>query len=235
MISNRNQFIIWVKPIEWCFIKSYLCLSKKIKYLFDIFESFYHLKPSLVDDNAVYRLFPWGCPLLTHVSKNICSYLSCVSEVPRSSFLFERHLSEMMPPYGFNAPKKVLTHDVCQNFFGLFLCVRNFDTQKQATKNLPLFLLALSHFLLSLSLSICGLLAPLPRSSAPLAPPTSFDVSHLLHVNLTVISPPSPAHISPLSYRLMLRFFKPTQLPEVAPPDTCEPSPLEVAPPDSWA
>ena len=79
------------------------------------------MKPSLVDDNAVYRLFPWGCPLLTHVSKNICSYLSCVSEVPRSSFLFERHLSEMMPPYGFNAPKKVLTH-VCRNFLACF-CV----------------------------------------------------------------------------------------------------------------
>ena len=32
MKTNRNQFIILIQPIEWCFIKSYLCLSKKIIY-----------------------------------------------------------------------------------------------------------------------------------------------------------------------------------------------------------
>ena len=139
MKTNRNQFIIWVKPIEWCFYKKLFMSVKKNQISIWHFRSFHRLKPSLVDDNAVYRLFPWGCPLLTHVSQNICSYLSCVSEVPRSSFLFERHLSEMMPPYGFNAPKNVLTH-VCHNFFGLFLCVRNFDTQKQATQKICHFL-----------------------------------------------------------------------------------------------
>ena len=86
--------------------------------------------------------FSHGVVHFWHMCQKIFVPISlCVSEVdkyllthvPRSSFLFERHLSEKMPPYGFNAPEKVLTH-VCQHFFGLFLCVRNFDTQKQATK-----------------------------------------------------------------------------------------------------
>ncbi len=53
---------------------------------------------------------------------------------------------------------------------------------------------------LSMSLSICGLLPPLPRSSPRTS---SVDVSsHLKHVILPVIPPPSCAHISPLTYRL---------------------------------
>jgi hypothetical protein len=135
-------------------------------------------------------------------------------------------LTALMPP-------KKFWHTCVKNFLACF-CVSEILTHRNRPhKKFATFFggttLALSHFLLSLSLSICGLLAPLPRSYAPIAHPSFFDVSsHVLHINLPVIPSPSPAHISPLSYRLMLRFFKPTQLPEVEPPDTCEPSPLEV-------
>ncbi len=122
----------------WKECQSKICLT--------FFNSVYHLKPFSVYVEAAYRIFPSSGPLLTHVSKNFCSYLSCVSLVHRSNFVFELNLSEMIPPCGFNSPKTILTH-VCQNFCGLFLCVRDSDIQKQATNTkLPPFLLALSHF-----------------------------------------------------------------------------------------
>ena len=106
---------------------------------------------------------------LTHVSQNICSYLSCVSEVPRSSFLFERHLSEMMPPYGFNAPKNVLTHTCVITFLACF-CVseilthRNRPHKKFATFCGGTAPLSLFSFSVSLHLRVAGAVATFLRT-----------------------------------------------------------------------
>ena len=103
-------------------------------------------------------------------------------------------LTALMPP-------KKFWHTCVKIFLACFCVSEIFTHRNRPHKKFATFFggttLALSHFLLSLSLSICGLLAPLPRSYAPIAHPSFFDVSsHVLHINLPVIPSPSPAHIS---------------------------------------
>ena len=75
-VRKMSEKIVKRMPIS----QSKICLT--------FFNSVCHLKPSSVCVEAAYRILPSSCPLLTHVSKNFCSYLSCVSLVHRSIVLF---------------------------------------------------------------------------------------------------------------------------------------------------
>ncbi len=95
-------------------------------------------------------------------------------------------------------PKK-LWH-TCVRILVLCFCVSEILTHKnRPQKNCQCFFWPSLTFYVSLHLRVACIVATFFRTPRTF----SLDVSsHLLHVILPVIPPPSPAHISPLTYRL---------------------------------
>lgn len=110
--------------------------------------------------------FSHGVVHFWHMCQKIFVPISlCVSEVPRSSFLFERHLSEMMPPYGFNAPKNCVITFLACFCVSEILTRRNRPQKKNCQVALsPSHPLSLSTFSVSLHLRVACAVATFLRT-----------------------------------------------------------------------